>query len=107
MNEIKKYVDSYIVYFKNENDEPVEIWNEAGKMLIWDLNNLTFVNINWSAYNKFEIKKVEKRKSDYETWKLLDWLPEKTKNLVRKEMKLYKQELTLWVVNNMILKYKW
>ena len=66
MNEIKKYVDSYIVYFKNENDEPVEIWNEAGKMLIWDLNNLTFVNINWSAYNKFEIRKVEKRTQDYD-----------------------------------------
>lgn len=66
MNEIKKYVNSYIVYFKNENDEPIEIWNEAGKMLIWDLNNLTFVNINWNAYNKFEIRKVEKRTQDYE-----------------------------------------
>lgn len=105
MNEIKKYVNSYMVYFKNENDEPIEISDDAGKLLINDLNKLTFVVINSNAYNKFEIKKVEKRKSDYETWKLLEWLPERTKKLVRKEMKLYKQELTLWVVNNMILKY--
>jgi hypothetical protein len=34
--------------------------------------NLSFITLNGSLYNKFEIKKIEKRKSEYEIWKLLD-----------------------------------
>ena len=103
--EIKKYIDSYIVFFKDENDEPIEISWEAWELLKQDINNLSFITLNGSLYNKFEIKKIEKRKSEYEIWKLLDWLPEKVKSQVRKEMKLYKKEITKGVVQNMILKF--
>ena len=104
--QIKKYVETYIVYFKWDNQEPIEIWKEAWINLLKNLNDLTFFTFNWEAYNKFEILKVKKRKCDYEVWELLKLLPENVKWNVIKEMKFYKKELTKWVIKNMIQKYE-
>lgn len=60
MNNIIKYEQTYLVYLKN-TEIPIEISSNAGEQLKKDINSLTFVNLNWNMYNKFEIIKIEKK----------------------------------------------
>lgn len=75
MNKIIKYHTTYIVTFKWE-DNPIEISNEAGKLLQKQLNQKDFVTINDNTYNKYEIKHIKKRTQDYDLYvkKKIYWL---------------------------------
>jgi len=103
--EIQKYVNTYLITFKWEQ-EPLEIWADAWKQLIQDINSLSFVTIWGNSYNKFEILKIEKRKSSKEIWDLLHRENSYIQENVKKEMRIYKKEITVNVLKNMIAKYK-
>ena len=60
MKEIIKYTKHYIIHFKDsESYPPQEVSNEWWKALMEQLNTQQFVMINWTYYNKFEIKVIK------------------------------------------------
>lgn len=60
MTEIQKYTQHYIVHFKDsESFPPQEVSQEWWEALMRQLNTQEFVLINWSYYNKYEIRVIK------------------------------------------------
>jgi len=82
MTKLIKYKTSYIINFKDSKEyNPIEIWEQAWKLLISDLNTKDFIMINWDVYNKYLIENIKKRSEDYD---------------------LYEKKKKYWLLN-----YKW
>jgi len=107
MSEIIKYTKHYVVHFKKELElDPIQVSENWWKQLILDLNKKDFVMVNWEYHNKYNIILVK-------PFDVQDWIPERLQaenKLVQKKVKefmnLYKKEMTLWVLGNMIIKAK-
>ena len=103
--EIVKFKQLHKVIFKDEG-EPKLISAEIFQNIKEDLKENKWIEIDDELYNPFEIKKIIKyRVQDWITDKLkqeTDWIQRK----VKEYMRLYKKELTMWVLENMINKAK-
>jgi len=101
--EIIKYSVHYVVHFKDEmNFEPVQIWEEAFKVLEEKLKTSEFVKIWGMLHNKYNISYIKPFELQEDVIHLLQWESEPVRNFVKKEMKFYKNKITPWVVKNMI-----
>lgn len=103
--EIVKYKELYKIIFKD--DETKVISAEMCKKIQGDLQKNSWIVIDDEIYNPFEIKKIVK-------FKMQDWINERLKvenesvqKQVRGFIKVYKNDVTLWVLENMIKKAKW
>ena len=94
MTNIEKYHTTYIVYFKDKEEKPIEISSQAGEMLKKDINELTFVPLNWSLYNKYEIKKIQKRNQDYDIY----LSNEKAKQYKIERQKRFEEYKKTWIL---------
>lgn len=104
--EIIKYTTHYVVHFKEElKFEPVQISEEAFRTLENLLKQSEFVKIGWVLHNKYNISYIKPYELEDSIINLLKNESESVRENVKKEMKLYKNKLTPWVVQNMIDKY--
>lgn len=107
MTELVKYTVSYTVHFHKDLElETVQLWEQDFKKIELALKTEQFVDIWGTIHNKFNILYIKPIKMDEEVFSLLKNEPEKIRDAVKKEIKLYKNKLTPWVVRNMIEKYK-
>lgn len=107
MNEIVKYTTSYTIHFNKELElEPVQLGEQAFKKIEQALKTEQFVDIWWTIHNKFNILYIKPIQIEEEILHLLNQQPERIREEVKKEIKLYKNKITPWVVQNMIDKYK-
>ena len=103
--EIIKWKQLYRIVFK---------WEDWDKLIspnqFWIIKEKLFKNewieVDWELYNPFEIKKIVKYKTQDWIVQLIAAETEPIQKKVREYMKLYKKELTIWVVKNMITKAK-
>ena len=104
-SEIIKWQELYKVYLKDWEEKVIS--SEIYENIKQDLFDNKWIEINKELFNPFEIKKITK-------FKVQDWIkerlsiePENIQKKVREYIRTYKKELTLWVLENMILKAKW
>lgn len=104
-NEIVKFKQLYKVVFK-EWLAPKLITPEIFVGIKEDLKNNNWIELDDELYNPFEVKMIIK-------YKVQDWITDKLKvehelvqKKVREYMRLYKKELTVWVLENMVIKAK-
>lgn len=107
MNEIIKYNKHYVVHFKKDLElTPIQISEMWWKQLMKDLNANDFVVINWEYHNKYNIILIKPFEIQDWVFRLLEKENKDTQKKVRDFMKLYKKELTMWIMENMIAKAK-
>lgn len=102
MNEIIKYKKLYKVLFKE--DDPKLITPEQFEIIKEKLFKNEWIEIDNELYNPFQIKKIIKHKSEDWIMQILNNESEEIKKIVKWYMKLYKNDLTIWVIKNMIKK---
>ena len=110
MQELIKYEIKYIVIFKDETMESIELSEQGWKQLIMDLNSKDFVMIAWNFMNKYEVKQVRPVKEEDFIWRRLAKEPKIIQEQVNKwktERKRQNKKITLWVIEQMIKKAKW
>lgn len=101
--EIVVWKNLYKVIFKEEWEVKL-ITPEQFTSIKAKLFKNEWVEIDNELFNPFEIKKIVKYKTqDWIVW-ILNKEPEQVQTKVREFMKLYKKELTVWVVENMVLR---
>lgn len=104
-NEIIKWKELYKVIFK-EDWEIKLITPGQFQSIKQKLFKNEWVEIDNELFNPFEIKKIVKYKTQDGIIWLINNEPEEVQKKVRELMKLYKKELTVWVVKNMISKVR-
>ena len=103
MTEIVKWKQLYKVVFKEEWEVKL-ISPEQFTSIKTKLFKNEWIEVDNELYNPFEIKKIIKYKTqDWIVW-ILTKEPEEVQKRVKELMKLYKKELTVWVLKNMIWK---
>lgn len=107
MTEIIKYNKHYVVHFKKDLElSPIQVSEAWWKQLMINLNKQDFVMVNWEYHNKYNIILIKPFEIQDWVFQLLEKENKVIQKKVREFMKLYKKELTIWVMENMIEKAK-
>lgn len=104
--EITIWKQFYKIVFKDEDTQDKLITPEQFDKIKSKLFKNEWVEVDQELYNPFEIRKIIK-------FKIQDWITqrlskesEKIQREVREFMRVYKKEINLWVLENMIKKAK-
>lgn len=105
MNEIVKWKQLYKIIMKEEWEVKL-ISPEQFESIKKKLFKNEWIEVDNELYNPFEIKKIVKYKTqDWIVW-IISKEPEEVQKRVKELMKLYRKELTVWVLNNMVAKVR-
>lgn len=105
MTEIVKWKQLYKVVFKEEWEVKL-ISPEQFDSIKKKLFKNEWIEVDNELYNPFEIKKIVKYQTQDWIVAIINKEPVEVQKRVKEFMKLYKKELTIWVVNNMVEKAK-
>ena len=104
-NEIVVWKNLYKVVFKEEWEVKL-ISPEQFASIKAKLFKNEWIEVDNELYNPFEIKKIVKYKTQDWIVAIINKEPEEVQKRVKELMKLYKKELTVWVLNNMVAKVR-